>query len=100
MHHNRIVHRDIKPENILVGEGGAAKLADLGVSHIFDEGQEPVLRGSEGTPYFMAPEMLSGAPAPALSTRRDTCVTWATPRVLRAQASRSRPSRQTCGRWV
>ena len=68
VHHNRIVHRDIKPENILLSSGGTAKLADLGVSHIFDDGQPTTLRGSDGTPYYLAPEMLSGAPFEAFPT--------------------------------
>ena len=42
LHHHHIVHRDLKPENILLAASGmdargVAKLADFGVSHMFDE---------------------------------------------------------------
>jgi len=70
VHANRIVHRDIKPENILITHAGDAKLADLGVSHIFTPDEEPVIRTSEGTPFFAAPEMLTGG-------RRVACVSRA-----------------------
>ncbi|HVS15611.1 MAG TPA: protein kinase [Thermoanaerobaculia bacterium] len=60
-HARGIVHRDLKPSNALVAEG-RVKLADFGLARrlvVSGERQSAVA----GTPYFMAPELFSGAPA-------------------------------------
>lgn len=77
LHHQRVVHRDLKPANLLVARGsgwepsgagagggaGTLKIADFGVSQVWCDGpQADALRSTAGTPAFLAPEMLTGAP--------------------------------------
>ncbi|KAJ8280182.1 hypothetical protein GJAV_G00051520 [Gymnothorax javanicus] len=58
LHFQKIIHRDIKPSNLLLGDDGHVKIADFGVSNVF-EGSDAFLSSTAGTPAFMAPEMLT-----------------------------------------
>ena len=63
LHRAGIVHRDIKPENVILVDGAAPRLMDFGSVRL--PGAEP--DGDEGaaapgTPSYMAPELLAGAP--------------------------------------
>jgi serine/threonine protein kinase len=60
-HQQGVVHRDIKPENILVGAGGAVKIADFGLAKLTDpDATHATGTGyAMGTPHYMAPEQLT-----------------------------------------
>ncbi|MCB9673678.1 MAG: tetratricopeptide repeat protein [Alphaproteobacteria bacterium] len=67
-HAQGVIHRDLKPGNVLVfdqpsvaGDADGAsrlRLTDFGLAHATDGGS--VLKGTAGTPIFMAPEQFRG----------------------------------------
>lgn len=60
-HDNGVVHRDLKPENILLATKSSSspiKLADFGLATYIKQGQS--LLGTVGSPFYIAPEVLSG----------------------------------------
>lgn len=59
IHSQKIIHRDIKPENIHVTANGVVKLMDFGIAKT--EGFTMTRAGYVlGTPYYMAPEQVTG----------------------------------------
>jgi serine/threonine protein kinase len=62
-HRKGIMHRDLKPENLLIGEGRAVKLADLGLAQSLGERTVVGERNYVlGTPHFIAPEIVRNEP--------------------------------------
>uniref|UniRef100_A0A2C9L5F9 Protein kinase domain-containing protein n=1 Tax=Biomphalaria glabrata TaxID=6526 RepID=A0A2C9L5F9_BIOGL len=55
IHEERIIHRDIKAENILVTNMENIKIADFGISKVFEKFSKASTRGV-GTLRYMAPE--------------------------------------------
>ncbi len=57
-----LIHRDIKPGNILFADANTAKIVDFGLAWLAEKNAEA--QGGEiwGTPYYIAPERLTGKP--------------------------------------
>src|SRR5438105_12385426 len=60
-HESGIVHRDVKPSNILLLQNDGVKVADFGIARI-DASEFTIVGDLLGTPAYMAPEQLAGAP--------------------------------------
>jgi serine/threonine-protein kinase len=59
VHRQKVIHRDIKPENIHINSNGVIKLIDFGIAKT--EGLQMTRAGFVlGTPYYMAPEQVTG----------------------------------------
>jgi hypothetical protein len=62
-----LVHRDIKPANLLLAPGGLVKITDFGIAQAADSAPVTGTGQLLGTPGYLAPERVMGAPATAAS---------------------------------
>jgi len=63
----KLIHCDIKPDNIMLTSTGRAKLADLGLARVTGDMSDADDDEVMGTPQYISPEALTGAPMDARS---------------------------------
>lgn len=63
-HAEGVIHRDLKPGNLLVNDEGVLKITDFGLARSTELDARITHAGEcVGTPMYMAPEQVQGAPA-------------------------------------
>jgi serine/threonine protein kinase len=67
-HAEGVVHNDLTPSNVLLTRAGTIKLCDFGLAHFAAEEVPGRTITAIGTPAFMSPERITGAPG---DTRSD-----------------------------
>lgn len=68
IHVHGLVHRDLKPENVLVRDDGSMAIADFGMAARMDALRADARKQKvSGSPHYIAPELILGEPASALT---------------------------------
>jgi serine/threonine protein kinase/tetratricopeptide (TPR) repeat protein len=84
-HEELIVHRDIKPANLMITRGDTVKILDFGIARSLKTAGTTARGAVVGTPAYMAPEQLRGAP---IDQRADI---WSLGAVLHEMVTGVRP---------
>jgi len=71
IHDAKLVHRDIKPENVLLSERGTPMIADFGLCWDLTKPPELLPNDIEGTPAYLAPEVITNSVLWELAPRID-----------------------------
>ena len=66
-HSEGLIHRDVKPANVMFDRRGQAVLTDFGIVKAVEESRLTGTGATLGTPHYMAPEQVRGAPVGARS---------------------------------
>ncbi len=61
-HRQGVLHRDLKPANVMLTVAGTPRIMDFGVATRMREHPQDEERYLRGTPAYMAPEYIQGAP--------------------------------------
>jgi eukaryotic-like serine/threonine-protein kinase len=75
-HGHGVIHNDLKPANILLCRPGGIKVCDFGLAQL--SGAQAVSTTVAGTPAFMSPERIRGAPGDARSDLYSMAATFFT----------------------
>jgi len=67
VHDAGLLHRDIKPDNIMLGQDSSAHLTDFSLAGLTGPSRLTGHQSLVGSPAYIAPELISGAPASAQS---------------------------------
>lgn len=62
-HEAGVLHRDLKPSNVLLDADGRARLGDFGIAARGDDASSPTAGRIEGSPAYLAPEVVRSEPA-------------------------------------
>ncbi|KXT17775.1 hypothetical protein AC579_3615 [Pseudocercospora musae] len=102
LHEAGVVHRDIKPENILLDHNGVIKFVDFGAAKVIAKQGKTIVadgpggngrqRSVQGTPMYMSPEVIKGAPQGSSARGRlGAADIWSLGCVISEMATGSRP---------
>lgn len=101
LHEANVVHRDIKPENILLDHNGVIKFVDFGAAKVIAKQGKTLIADADGrgrqqsvqgTPMYMSPEVIKGAPTGSASRGRlGAADIWSLGCVISEMTTGSRP---------
>jgi eukaryotic-like serine/threonine-protein kinase len=61
-HEQGVIHRDLKPQNIMIDAAGRVYVTDFGLAKSLEQSGMTQTGAVMGSPYYMSPEQVKGAP--------------------------------------